>query len=199
MSPTQEMLLKSHPPTAKLLRGVCAPHSPPGAGGGRIWAGERKVGRRKEEAGPATHCPTLSPFLPPLLEPCADNFPSPSTPSPDFSVWSSVLSRTFGLTVKAPRSLRSSGLGTHFLSREPLMPQPACLTCCSLCFAALALSVLTALLSRTFGSLMRSCLHAESVPGSFHTTLFSLVRTQTTFSLVLELRACLSFHQGESS
>ena len=161
MSQRQEMLLKSHPPTANLLGEVCSPALP-----SRSWRrgdpgrGE-KVGRRKGRVLALT----APPSLPSPREPRTGNFPSPSRPSPSFSVWSFVLPRAFGLTVKAPCSLRSPGLGFHYLSPEHELPQPPCRTCCSGCLAALAFAVPTAPLSRTLGSLTQSYLHAESSPG----------------------------------
>ena len=125
---------------------------------------------------------TAPPSLPSPQEPRTGNFPRPSRSSPTFSVWSSVLPRAFGLTVKAPRSLRSPGLGFHYLSPEHELPQLPCLDllfrllgCFGLCCPHLSSL-------QDLGKSAQSYLHGESGPGLLsHHLVFTCHNTSRVF------------------
>lgn len=104
----------------------------------------REIGAEVGGGRPAAHC------LPPsLLEPHAGNFPNPLRPPPNFGCLElHPAKRRWPHTQPLPPPTPSILLGSLWLSREHTVPHPPWLTLGSLCFAALASAVCTALLSR---------------------------------------------------
>lgn len=104
----------------------------------------REIGAEVGGGRPAAHC---------LPHPCWSLMlvisPIPSGHPPTLGVWSSILPRDVGPILNPrPPPTPSILLGSLWLSREHTVPHPPWLTLGSLCFAALASAVCTALLSR---------------------------------------------------
>lgn len=191
MSQRQEMLLKSHPPTAKLLGGVCSPARPlqeleegrPGKCGEKAGRGKGR-GLALTAPGPLSHLPGASHWqFPRPLQ--ADPTSVSGAPSCQEPFWPPSQQR--------PCSLRSPGLGFHYLSPKHEPPCPSLLSdCCSGCLAALAFVVPTASL-QDLGKSAQRYLHAESGPGLLsHHLVFTCHNTSRIFLILGTEPVCLS-------
>ena len=172
------MLPKSYPPTAT---------SSEESGHTALPSGSSKA----EGGRPAIRCP--APFLPP---PCqslpAGHFPSPHRPSSAFSFWSSVLPRILAPQSPSPPpppSRRSTGLGSPRSTRCPSLPGGLGVPSALLLWHLLSPLLLSAGWNPAHLWNCHSVLEASL--GSY-TTLISLLRTHTAFSLGFELFEILS-------